>query len=183
MAAVDLPELKRWMRRTAQDTSDDQDLQQVLSAAQEVVDHRTGGHVDPDTPLRVYPTPRGVLILPLAGLPGILEISNPRGVVVDHTRFTVDLEAGLIDLGVSGQLASGAWTVSLDAGEGKPPLNVAVKIIAEHLWGTRRGSGNSGDARSRAQVRGDDTPAPIGFAVPNRAAELIAPYTMALGFA
>lgn len=182
MAAVDLPELKRWMRKQAQNTSDDDDLTQVLAAAQKVVDHRTGGHIDPETPIRVHPTPRGVLILPLAGLPGILEIRNPRDVVVDHTRLDVDLEAGLIDLGSSGQLSSGAWTILLDAGDGEPPLNVAVKIIAEHLWGTRRGSGDTG-ARLNAQPRNDDTPAPIGFAVPNRAAELIAPYTLAIGFA
>lgn len=180
--AVDLAGLKRWMRKSASDTSDDADLNEVLAAAQEVVDHRTGGHIDPDTPFRVTPTPRGVLILPVAGIPGILEIRNPRDVVVDHSGFTVDLEAGLIDLGYAAHLTTGAWSVLLDAGEGEPPLDVAVKIIAEHLWGTRRGSGETG-ARVRAQVRNDDSPAPIGFAVPNRAAELIAPYSMALGFA
>lgn len=183
MAAVDLPELKRWMRMTAQNTRDDEDLQQVLDAAQEVVDHRTGGHIDPDTPFRVHPTPRGVLILPVAGLPGILEVRNPRGVVVDHTRLDVDLEAGLITLGYhTAGVTPGAWSITLDAGDGKPPLNVAVKIIAEHLWGTRRGSGDTG-ARLVAQPRSDEAPAPIGFAVPNRAAELIAPYSLAIGFA
>src|SRR3546814_660617 len=150
--AVDLAGLKRWMRKSASDTSDDEELQEVLDSAQQVVDHRTGGHIDPDTPFRVTPTPSGVLILPIARVPGILEIRNPRDVVVDDTRFDVDLEAGLIDLGTAAYLSRGAWSVTLDAGEGFPPLDVAVKTIAEHIWGTRRGSGEAGARVDRKSV-------------------------------
>lgn len=181
MAAVTLAELKQYMRKSTETSDDDQLLQTHLDAAAGVVAYRTNG-ADPDEPMRVYDH-RGVLLLPAAGLHEVSTITDPAGNDVDLASVDVDLEAGIITLR-SCPTRSGFWTVTITADEqGRAPLRLATMIIAEHLWGLRRGTAGGG-ARDAAQVRrGDDAPIPIGFAVPNRAAELIAPYSMALGFA
>lgn len=67
------------------------------------------------------------------------------------------------------------YTVVYNAGRTDVPLSLknAARIILKHQWGSRRGAGT--------RTRGDDdtTEVPeLGYAVPNRAIELMKPYML-----
>jgi hypothetical protein len=55
-----------------------------------------------------------------------------------------------------------------------PAFNAAARIILDHLWATQRGPS------TRPSLSGEETTETygLGFAVPNRAAELLAPYAL-----
>lgn len=92
-------------------------------------------------------------------------------------------DAGLVERKdggyISGAAWRGKWTMTYVAGRGVsisayPTINLAARIIGQHLWETQRG------AASRPTMSGTETvQSPgMGFAVPNRAAELLNPYAL-----
>lgn len=92
--------------------------------------------------------------------------------VYSSTQWVVDSEVGTVEL-ASGLRWRGPLRVSYRAGRTEVPANIAqaVKIILGHLWETQRG------AAQPAFLGGDETTIVpgFGFAVPNRALELLQP--------
>jgi hypothetical protein len=87
--------------------------------------------------------------------------------------YELDADTGLLRLAAGGWFR-GTYTVTYTSGRADLPaaIRLAVLVIAEHLWETQRGAAPVGP------LSGDDTfPTPgLGFAIPNRALELLAPY-------
>lgn len=108
------------------------------------------------------------LVLPVARLASIGIVLDPDGNEVAPVR--VDTAAGVVHVPVG---RPGVWRVTVVHDDLPEDLEVAALIIAKHLYETQR--------MPRSQARpGGAPPAPsgAGFAIPNRAAELMAPYML-----
>jgi len=115
---------------------------------------------------------RDKLVLPVTRLQAVVEVRDPAGNVV--APYDVNLLSGIVEL-TSEPATTKAWTVRATAGQDVVQLRRAVKIIASHLYEDHRGTGALPGGRTYPSG-GEDTPAPMGFAIPRRAAELLAPY-------
>lgn len=151
----------------------DTEMEGVLAAAIGLV----AAHVGPLEPVEVveHHAARSVLILRQAPVVEIVSIAGPGG-VVSPAQYELDKAAGLVHF--TGGVASGSCTVTYSAGREELPagIRLAILIVAAHLWETQRVPG-------RAGVMGQQTAAaaatvPMGFAIPNRAATLMAPYRL-----
>jgi len=176
---VPLPTLDDFKRHQNITTStDDAELSDILAAAVEV----TEGIVGPLRGRSVTETHRrvasDVVILrhrPVLSLDAVAQRAyagwEPVGQLL--ADFDVDPDAGLLRL-ASGYPIRGDITVTYTAGFDTVPQAVwlATLIIGAHLWETQRGS-------QPLPLQGSDPdvlPSGAGFAIPNRAAELLAPY-------
>jgi hypothetical protein len=162
---VSLVDLKSHLNMTS--TSDDDELQLVLDAAERVVEEIAGPR-SPDTVTETVTVVGGTAILSRRPTGPVLSGGIAVGGVVDGP-------AGLVTgLGGNYGLATRRLTVTYPVGSDDVPPEVfmACLIIAAHLWETQRGAAPVGP------LSGDDAfPTPgLGFAIPNRALELLAPY-------
>jgi len=166
--AVTLADLTGYLGITNADIRYTQ-VQDVLDATLEHVASIVGPAGAPTVSVR----PTGYrLILPATHLAVLGAVTDPLGAVVTPTD--VDLAAGVVTLGTV--VTPGAYTVTLTRTT-SASVDEAVRIIAKHLWETRRGRAG----RDAAMAQGDEQ-VPMGFAIPRRAAELLAPLTVP-GFA
>jgi hypothetical protein len=159
---ADLTDLKAHLNMAS--TRDDGELLDMLDAADEVVRGLVGSFAASSVVERV------------AVFDGTALLSRkPSGAVDlgDVTGFTVNAAAGLLQ---EVPAPNGA-RLTATYGTGGEPVPAAVRlatvIIAAHLWETQRGTA------SPSPLSPDDV-APgfgAGFAIPNRAKELLAPYT------
>lgn len=154
----------------------DLEMESVLAAAVDLVASRVG-------PLEPVPVieqqavhAQSTLVLRRAPVAAVASIVL-GGAVVPSEDYFVDNAAGLV-VAAAGRAFHGDYVVTYSAGREELPhaLRFAVLIIAAHLWETQRVPG-------RAGVMGQQTAAaaatvPMGFAVPNRAATLMAPYQL-----
>ncbi len=114
---------------------------------------------------------------PLVGVTSITDVAS--GVPLSLTDLDVDTNSGIIrrKLGLPFYGRSRAYTVVYTAGWGTAvpaSFNEAGRIILEHLWQTQHGPW------ARPSIGGEEevTLPGFGFAIPNRAAELLAPYSL-----
>ncbi len=118
---------------------------------------------------RVEPTGGGSTLL-LTQIP-VVSVVSIGGAAV--SGLDVDGPAGI----VRGSFGLGATTVVYRAGRGDTApaaISGAARIILGHLWQTQRG------AVLRPSMSGDETTVMpgLGYAVPNRALELLAPFAV-----
>lgn len=99
------------------------------------------------------------------------------GAPVDVAGLVVDGSTGLVRRADGGRLTGGPWRVTYTAGRGEvpPTINLAARMLLQHLWRTQNGTraavfGGDGDG-------GDPVPG-FGFAVPNRVLQLLEPYRL-----
>lgn len=95
----------------------------------------------------------------------------------DVANLDVDIDSGLLRV-VSGPLFSGLLSVAYEAGHpaGQVPqrLNLAARIILQHLWQTQRGAMTQQGVRSVLDETVDNwTSQGRGYAIPNAALELL----------
>ena len=147
---------------------------QHLDAATSVVRSRCGLPPADEHVHRVHPSGR-TLVLPVWGDGlSVIEIRDPAGVVVAMDAGLSRLSSGVVGVPVA---RPGAWTVKVAADASPVPeeLALATLIIAAHLWETQRGT----SARPQAfPGGGEERPSGMGYAIPNRAAELMAPHVV-----
>lgn len=145
-------------------------LQEALDAAHEWVEDKVGPLDSAARSYRVYVAGRSrTVVLPVTHVEEIVTITDPSGevVTVDANR-DVNYLAGIIELP---RTARGSWQFEVRTRDTKAAFILAVKIIAEHLYGTQRGSDTS-----RGGMQAQPSDAPRGFAIPHRAAQIIEPY-------
>lgn len=160
-------------------TASDGELQDTLDAAIEVVE----GFVGPLTAGDVTEVHRNVfssqIVLRQVPAGDLVQVSARNGLVstpLEASDFELDAATGILRV-VMGSGFYGTYEVTFSAGRTTLPasLRLAILIVAAHLWETQRVPG--------ASRFGGDSPVPAGFAVPNRALELMAPYRTSLGIA
>lgn len=177
---VTLDELVRHLNMSdAQKTANSAELQLMLEAATELVEGRVGPIVTREVTERLearagrlWPTQ-----LPVTDLG---DVTDPY----DAAVTTGYVDAGTVRFPTGYTPACGRWSVTYSAGRGDiadvpAGLKLAVLIVAKHLWETQRGTGSSPSRGTRGYGQASDEPivqpvAGMGYALPNRALELMA---------
>lgn len=158
------------------DHTDDDEIRDWIEATTRAVEQFVG----PVVPRLVTETVRftSARTVALTQIPALsltevvsLRTGGPTYAVED---LDLDLDTGLLEA-VGGGVLYGPWRVTYRVGRLAVPANFrnAAKIILQHLWRTRQGPG-------RPQRGTDDydvtEPLPgLGFAIPNRAVQLLDP--------
>jgi hypothetical protein len=164
-----LAEFKSWLNYTG--TADDTELTMVLTAASDWVEYAIGG------PLGSTSYTESVKVEYTAAFPrkrpliSVTSITNEEtGVVLDASTYTVD--TGLSEIRAkSYSFCPGRYTIVYSAGLSAIPTRVKLAglEVARHLWLIQNGSAGRGyPSDELAQT-------PMGFAIPRRAQELLAP--------
>lgn len=170
--AASLDELKAHLNMTSATDSvgRDMELRKMLAAATRMVEARCG-----PVSVKTFTEPYGRSPMALANRPVVsITTVTPRGGVAEDGATAVDVwdaTTGVVEL-AAGSIGGG--TIVYRAGRTEIPENLqeAALIIAAHLWTTQRG------VSARPGLGGDDMATPIaglGYALPNRAEELMAP--------
>lgn len=172
---VTVDELADFMKAPSLKTAGpDRDLlQETLDAAIEVVEHRVGP-VDSATPTFKVHANGKHLVLPATRLTNVTAITDPDGVDVPLEQAELNLLSGIVTLRSASR--RGAYTVAVSTRESSASLRQAVKIIASHIWDVQRGSAAGGNRPGFVQPATDGTVVGRGYAIPSRAAELLAPF-------
>lgn len=149
-------------------------LKEHLDAAIEYVTSKVGPIGDAAIDFDVYAGPnQRQLVLPATHLKAVTSVTDPDGrTVTINLRRDADLLSGVVTVPHPRQ---GTWTIAAQARDTVTSCELAIKIIAQHLWGTQRGTGG-GRAAMFANQGDDDGPTPVGFAIPHRAAQLLEPF-------
>lgn len=147
-------------------------LQEVLDAALENVISRVGPLDSAARIYVVYPSGR-CLVLPDTHLVSVGPVTDPAGNVISADQLDCNLLSGIVTVP---SVRAGQWTVEATSREHASSIRLAIKIIASHLWDTQRGSPSSGNRPGFGQPVTDGSPVRMGFAIPARAAELLAPF-------
>ena len=169
-------DLKRYLNKTS--TADDAELSDMLDAAVDMVQ----GLVGPVTSQTVTETHYGVhsdvVVLrqvPALALSAVSGRTYPGAAPTSYTLtdYVLDPDTGLVRM-VSGYQFGGDVTVTYSAGRTTVPaaVSLAILIIAGHLWNTQRGVSPTALQDPEASA----FQSPSGYALPNRALELLAPF-------
>lgn len=169
MAAVPvLADLKTQLNIT--NATNDSELTAMLQAAVELVGNFVGPLAPITTTRRVTTSFGGQVVLPDAPVVSVTTYATTDSSVIDTSKAYLDGAAGI----VTGLPGTTVLDITYTAGWGTVPEPVfyATLLIAAHLWETQRG------ARPVRPMSGEDPNINVGygFAIPNRAAEMLAPY-------
>ncbi|MFF9084422.1 head-tail connector protein [Streptomyces rubiginosohelvolus] len=105
------------------------------------------------------------------------------GVSVEVSDVALDKDAGVIRRMDGASWSGGPWTAVYVAGRGgvPPTINLAARILLQHLWrtqyGAARGGGGADDYSVTEPVIG------YGYAIPNRVLHLLEAFKAPPGFA
>lgn len=178
-AIVSLAEVKKHLN--IDDTDSDDELRFYMDAATEMVE----GMVGPVARRIVTETVTGrdgELILNHAPAISLTTVESTQGWTgtYDTAGMHLDGPSGIVRYGATGLTWSYPVSVTYVAGRVIVPaaIRLATLIILAHMWETQRG----GDSPASLLAGGDQDPGfspGFGFAVPNRAKELLAPYMLA----
>lgn len=178
---VSLATAKEALNIPLTNTDNDEEIRRVLATASSQVEKITGPVLRRDY-VEVLDGGGFALVLkhpPVLTLTSITGLGlAPGGYLSTDWRLYPD--SGVVRLVSGGCFASGALTVSYTAGRVSVPYDLqdACLIILDHLWQTQRGWS------AVPTVRGESAPAeggpPMGFALPNRALQLLEPFRQAV---
>ena len=169
MSVVPLQLFKAHLNDAASAGAQDAELQRTLTAAENLVTARCGPLGSAAATLNVHASGTN-LVLPRTRLASVAAVRDPDGNVVELGPGAVNLLSGIIRLPYR---RAGAWSVDITAAADIPAdLELAILIIAAHLWETQRVPG------ARRPGQQPEAPVPGGFAIPNRAKTLMAPYML-----
>lgn len=182
MALLTLAEAKAQLNITT--ATHDTELQAYIDGLTRVIER----HVGPVETRTVTETVHGrsttlcLTQIPVVSLTSLTPVlTGGRELAIDD--LAVDNELGVIRRLDGSPFAGGPWTAVYTAGRGTVPANVnlAARMLLQHLWSTQRGPGRPG-------MGGDDylvtEPVPgYGYAIPNRVLELLEPDKLPPGVA
>jgi hypothetical protein len=152
-----------------QGTTDDAELQTVIDAAEARLSQEVG-------PLAATEVSRRIsgggweLVLPVTPAMSLVSITPWAGSALTLADLYLDTVTGLVTFNNPTLFAATYYDVVYDAGRLTCPddLLFAIKELVRHLWETQRGTPMTPDDTF-------DTPS-VGYALPNRVMELIAPH-------
>lgn len=198
---VDLPSVKAHLNLNLGDTSQDPELLGFILAAGPIIRDIIGPFL-PETHVEFFdggaqtvsvswqPLMSVQSVYEYYGLAGFLLTEQPLGSQSTAFGFTVDYATGVLTRrafgGGAAQFARGDKNVqvSYTAGRVSIPFNVrlgALELI-RHNWQMTQ-QGGRGRMRSSVGGGGDEMSVPIGFAVPDRVVEMLAPHRRPPGIA
>jgi hypothetical protein len=182
ISVLSLQDAKEHLNIPQSNTTYDSEIQSKIATIQANLEKLTGGPIITRSVTERVPCPYGHTTLtvrqrPLVAVTSITDVAS--GVAIDITGLDVDTNAGVIRRRLSWPfwVWGGAYTVVYSAGWGTAvpaSFNEAARIILEHLWQTQHGPS------LRPSIGGEEevTLPGFGFAIPNRAAELLSPYVV-----
>lgn len=105
------------------------------------------------------------------------------GLAIDVGEVVLDLDAAVLRRRNGSAFYGGPWTAVYTAGRGTvpPTINLAARILLQHLWRTQYGA-----ARGGSRADDYDVTEPVagwGYAVPNRVLQLLEPFKLPPGVA
>jgi hypothetical protein len=163
-----LAEAKAWINYTG-GAADDTKMTTVLTAASEWVEYAIGGPLSPTVLTELRQLNSCVIQPNKVPLVSVTSITPDQGTALDTTSYFADTTSGLI---VSrGSWFYGYYTVVYTAGLAAilSRQKTAGLEVFRHLWMVQNGSAGRG-------YPGEElVQTPLGFAVPRRAQELLAP--------
>lgn len=189
MPAVTLEQFKAHLNKSLNDTSQDDELEMTLGGAESLAERIVGG------PL----TNRGVTedVYPVSGGTALLLTYRPVLNVISIS--TAGTTVGTSDVYVApgrvlrrrngygfSPYSSSPYTVTYTAGLGvtaPPAVQLAVLIIGSHLWDTQRGNATGNPGREDEYGTSSTVTPGYGYAVPNRALELLSQWASETGLA
>lgn len=168
-AIISLAEAREHINIPDGETVEDAELREFIVAASEIVERHTGMVVASRTLVEEHLAVSGQ---PLRLRPPLLSVTS----VLDADDVAVDVDGLTIDgfTGFVSGVPAGLVTVTYEAGMRQIPQSyiTATQIICAHLWTTQRANAFT----SAPSAFGADVPnavAGAGYALPNRAAELL----------
>lgn len=182
MGLLTLAEAKSQMN--IETTTHDTELLAYIESLTAVIE----GHVGPVEDQTVTETVDGqgrylaLLRPPVQALTSLTPIMD-GGAALDVAGLHVDGPSGVIRRTDGGTFSGGPWTVVYTAGRGSIPatINLAARILLQHLWRTQYGAARGG---GRADDFDVTEPIPgFGYAVPNRVLQLLESYKQPPGIA
>lgn len=176
MSLPTVDDLKPYLNKTS--NADDAELTDMLDAAVDIAEGVVGPLTSETVTETHYGLSSAVLVLRRAPALALTSVSGrvyPGALQTSYllTDYTLDPDTGIVRL-ANGYRFAGDYTVTYSAGRTTLPaaVRLAILIIAGHLWETQRGV-----APTPLQQQDAFGPPPTaGYALPNRAQELLAPY-------
>lgn len=148
-------------------------LDEVLSAAVEWAVSKVGPLGLATQTVTAYPSGRS-LVLPVTHLSEVVAVTDPAGAAVPLSTVQVNLLSGIVTVPYS---RKGQWTVQVTTEQQSASIGLAIKIVAKHLYEVHRARGAGARAAAYAAPPDEGVPG-RGFAIPARAADLIAPFRL-----
>lgn len=184
VSLLSLQDAKDMLNISQATTTYDAEIQSWIDAIEAGLERLTGGPLVNRTVVERAEICEGgaAILVRKRPLVSVTSIADPTGAAVSTADVDLDPNSGVIRR----RLAWPWWTayrwvtVTYVAGWGvptPPAFNRAAAIILDHLWQTQHGPS------TRPSMAGDETGTDygLGFAIPNRAAELLAPYAAETG--
>lgn len=165
-------------------TSSDVELQAYIDAVVVAIER----HVGPveirsvTETLNSTGTRLAVTRVPVVSLTSVTPVLS-GGLALDVDSLTLDPDAGVVRRLDGGTFYSGPWLVTYSAGRGSvsPAINLAARMLLQHLWRTQYGAARGGGGADDYSVT---EPIPgFGYAIPNRVLELLEADKAPPGFA
>ncbi|MFD5033646.1 hypothetical protein ACFWM0_25045 [Streptomyces sp. NPDC058405] len=105
------------------------------------------------------------------------------GLAIAVDAMHLDGDAGVLRRLDGGVFYGGPWTAVYTAGRGAvpPTINLAARILLQHLWRTQYGAARGGGGADDFSV--NEPVAGWGYAVPNRVLQLLEAYKLPPGVA
>lgn len=185
MALLTLAEAKTQLDITT--TTYDTELQAYVDSLTSVIE----GFVGPVENRAVTETAEGtgctlaLLSTPVVALTSLTPIRTGSA-PVDVAGLHVDGTTGIVRRLDGGRFTGGPWTAAYTAGRGTvaPTINLAARILLQHLWRTQYGASRAGVGVGGGDDYAVTEPIPgFGYAVPNRVLQLLEPYRVPPGVA
>jgi hypothetical protein len=182
VSVLSLQDAKDHLNIAQATTTYDQEIASKVATIQASLEKMTGGPIITRTVTERVQVGSGYRTLcvrqrPLVSVTSITDVSS--GVALDTSDVELDTNAGIVRRKLGLPFLGRGWvfTVVYTAGWGTAvpaAFGEAARIILEHLWQTQHGPA------VRPVLGGEEevTLPGWGFAIPNRAAELLAPYAI-----
>ena len=184
MALLTLDEAKAQLDITTD--SEDAELQAYIDALTAPIERHVGP-VEIRTVTEVV-NGRAALVLtqvPVVSLTSLTPLTT-GGTAIGAGDVFVDNDSGVVHRVDCGQFAGGPWTAVYEAGRGEvpPTINLAARILLQHLWRTQYGASRGLSGIGGGEDFSVNEPiAGWGYAIPNRVLQLLEPYKAPPGVA
>lgn len=180
MSLPTVTDLKIHLNKTTD--ADDTELGDMLDAAIEVVEGIVGPVGESEVTETHYNVSSGLLVLRRHPASALVSVSSRVGATTSPltlSDYELDPSTGIVRL-ASGYGFYGNFTVTYAVGRETVPASIrlAILIIAAHLFETQRVPGANRGAGQPGFGAAPEMGAPMGFAIPNRAQELLQAYML-----